>query len=308
MNDFRGFGPSPFSHSESIWEGVKKSFREGTDLTKLIYINIAVFVAIKLLSVIGFLAGVVGISDLIINILAVPSNTADLVSRPWSVFTYMFVHQGFIHLLFNVLWLYWFGQLFQDFIGRTKLTAVYILGGLTGAALYIISYNVFPVFQVEKFSSVAIGASASVMAIVFAVAFYRPNYRLHLVLIGSVKLIHIAIFAIIIDVLSLSSGNAGGHLAHLGGALYGYFFAHNYRKNKDISSSFVNLFKSIFSKKSKLKVKHRNHDARHMNDREYNSYKKDNQEKINKILDKISKSGYDSLTREEKEILFKSGK
>jgi len=307
----RGFGKSPFGSSENIWEGIKKSFRNGSDMTKLIYINIAVYLAIKLTTVVGFLVGTTGLSSKVIQLLAVPSDTIALLEKPWSVFSYMFVHEGFMHLLFNMLWLFWFGQLFQQFIGRTKLSAVYVLGGLSGAALYILSYNIFPAFQLEKYSSIAIGASASVMAIVFAVAFYSPNYKLHLVFIGPVKLIHIALFSIALDVLSLPAGNAGGHIAHLGGAFYGYLFALNYKKNKDITAAFVNLYKKfvgLFSHKPKMKVKYKNTSARNMTDREYNSQKKQNQEKVNQILDKISKSGYDSLTSEEKEILFRSGR
>lgn len=320
MNNFKGFGQggfgsSPYASSDSILKGIKDSFREGSDMTKLIYINIAIFLAIKILVVIGFLIGIDSLYIQARNLLAVPSDTSAFLSKPWTVFTYMFVHEGFLHLLFNMLWLFWFGRLFQENLTRARLSAVYVLGGLTGAAIYMLAYNIFPAFQEAKFESIAIGASASVMAIVFAVSFYNPQYKIYLFLIGPVKLIHIALISIIIDVISLPAGNAGGHIAHLGGALYGYLFAINYRKNIDISSFFVSIIGSlsafvskIFSSKPKMKVHRGDNQANNMNDKEYNARKKDDQDRINKILDKISKSGYDSLNKDEKEILFRSGR
>lgn len=307
----KGFGQSPFGSSGGIKDGLKQSFREGSDMTKLIYINIGVYLAIKLLTVFGFLFGVSNIGYLVIDFLAVPSDTLTLFTKPWTIVSYMFVHEGFLHLLFNMLWLFWFGRLFQEFLGKARLSAVYILGGLSGAGLFMLAYNIFPAFQEAKYSSVAIGASASVMAIVFAVAFYNPSYKIYLFLIGPVKLVHIALVTILIDVLSLSAGNAGGHLAHLGGALYGYLFAMNYRKNRDISHFFVGIidwFSKLFTRKPRMKVKYGEKKASSMNDKEYNASKKGEQDRINKILDKISKSGYDSLTAEEKQILFKSGR
>jgi membrane associated rhomboid family serine protease len=310
-----GFGNSPFNSSESILKGIKDSFRQGSDMTKLIYINIAIFLAMKILAILGFLIGNSGITYQALDLLAVPSDTSTLLTRPWTILTYMFVHKGFLHLLFNMLWLFWFGKMFQESLSRARLSAVYILGGLTGAAIYMLAYNIFPAFQEAKFESIAIGASASVMAIVFAVAFYNPQRKLRLAFIGDVKLIHIALISIIVDVISLPSGNAGGHIAHLGGALYGYLFAINYRKNKDISSFFVSVIDSfsgfisrLFSSKPKMKVHRGDNQARHMDDKQYNSRKKEDQERINSILDKISKSGYDSLTQEEKGILFRSGR
>lgn len=310
-----GLGNSPFSFSsETIWKGIKDSFKQGSDMTKLIYINLAVFFCLKILSIIAFLTGLDGLNSFAHNYLAVPSDTVTLLTKPWTIFTYMFVHEGFLHLLFNVLWLFWFGKLFEDYLPKARLSAVYVLGGLTGAALYILAYNIFPAFQAVKYESIAIGASASVMAIVFSVAFYNPNYKLHLFLVGPVKLVHIALITVAIDVLSLGSGNAGGHIAHLGGALYGYLFAVNFKKDVDISSFFVGIIDAfsrlvsrIFSSKPKMKVHRGGNAARNMDDRQYNASKKADQDRINKILDKISNSGYDSLSKEEKEILFKSG-
>lgn len=307
-----GFGGG-FNPRQSIWEGIKQSFRNGSSLTRLIYVNIGVYLLVKVLSVLGWLINIDGLDLIFVNYFAVPSSTSNIISQPWSLVTYMFLHLGFLHLLFNMLWLYWFGRMFLDFIGNSRLVAIYLLGGLTGAAFFILSYNLFPVFADAKYSAIAIGASASVMAIVFSVAFYRPNHRVYLFFIGPVKIIHIAIFSVVLDVLSIPAGNAGGHIAHLGGALYGYLYAVNYKKGHDISAFFVSLMHKLAGlfkhhKKPRMKVKYGNKSASSMNDREYNARKKDDQERINKILDKISKSGYESLTKEEKEILFRSGR
>lgn len=307
-----GFGGG-FNHRQNIWEGIKQSFRSGTSLTQLIYVNVGVYLLVKIFFLLGWIINISDLGYLFGGYFAVPADTPRILSQPWSLVTYMFLHYDFFHILFNMLWLFWFGKMFIEYIGNSKLVAVYLLGGLTGAAFYILAYNVFPVLEGYKDVAIAIGASASVMAVVFAVAFYRPNYRVHLFFIGPVKLIHIAIFTVIIDVLSISGGNAGGHIAHLGGAFYGYLYAVNFRKGNDIASffvAFINKIGKLFKhpRKPKMKVKYGNPSAASMSDSQYNARKKDDQEKINKILDKISKSGYESLTKEEKEILFKSGR
>lgn len=303
---YQSFGNS---FSESIWNGIKKSFRHGSALTRLIYINLGIFILLKLITVLFTLFGHPGIEHLLLQYLGVPAHPTHLLYTPWTLFTYMFTHFGFLHLLFNLLWLYWFGSMFLNYFSGEKLTGVYLLGGICGALLYIIAYSVFPVFAVERYLSWAVGASASVMAIVFAVCTYLPNHRIYVFLIGPVKLIHLAIFTAIIDIISIPTGNAGGHIAHLGGALFGYLFTLSLRRNRDIASGIVLWLKklsTVFTDKKKMKVKHTKH-ASQMNDHEYNEYKKNRNNRINDILDKISKSGYDSLTKEEKELLFKSG-
>jgi membrane associated rhomboid family serine protease len=311
-NNQYGFGGG-YNPRQNFWEVIKQSFRSGTALTKLLYINVGVYLLVKVLSVFGWLMNFEDLDLLFVNYFAIPASTARILTQPWSLITYMFLHHGFMHIFFNMLWLFWFGRMFIQFIGNSKLVPVYLLGGLTGAAFFVLSYNIFPVFADAKYSAIAIGASASVMAVVFAVAFYRPNYRVNLIFIGPVKLIHIAIFSVVLDVLSIRSGNAGGHIAHLGGALYGYLYAVNYKKGHDITAFFVSITNSIANlfkkgKRPKMKVKYGNSSASKMSDRQYNARKKDEQERINKILDKISKSGYESLTKEEKELLFKSGR
>lgn len=294
--------------NRSIFDGIKETFRQGSNLTKLIYINLGVFLLIKLLGVFYFFFGIDPSGSFSLAYwLSVPADVSELLHRPWSVFSYMFLHQEFLHILFNMLWLYWFGKIFLAYLDQKKLLSIYLIGGLTGAALYIFAYNIFPVFEAARPVSIALGASASVMAIVLATAVYVPNHTVHLIFLGPVKIKHIAIFSIVLDILSIPTGNAGGHIAHLGGAFYGWLFIYELRKGKDISSGFnlaMDWFFSLFKGKRRMRVSYKN--TQKMTDQEYNKKKKQDQERLNEILEKISKSGYDSLTREEKEILFKS--
>ena len=295
-----------YSH-QNIWDGIKDSFKQGSNLTRLIYINFGVFLIVKIVGVLSFLFNLdTAQVPFLVHWLSVPAETSALLSRPWTVFSYMFLHEGFLHILMNMLWLFWFGRIFLSYLDQKKLTSIYLIGGLTGAATYIFAFNLFPVFESVRFGSYALGASASVMAVVLATVIYAPNHVVRLMFIGSVKIKHIAIFFIVTDILSIPAGNAGGHIAHLGGAFYGWLFISQLRKGKDISSGFNALMDSFFGlfKKRKMKVSYKN--TQKMDDKEYNKTKKQDQVKLDRILEKIAKSGYDSLNKEEKEILFKS--
>ena len=299
--------------SGGIRNGIKTSFLKGSTLTRLLYINIGIFLGIKILNVLLVLFGFKeGSEHFLLEYLGVPADPAELLYRPWTLFTYMFTHFEFLHLLFNMLWLYWFGSFFLNHFSQRDLTGVYLLGGLCGALLYIASYNIFPAFEDSRYQSWAVGASASVMAVVFAVCLYLPQHRIYVFLIGPVRLIYLALFTVVVDLLSIPSSNAGGHIAHLGGALFGYLFVAGMRRGCNITKGFVGFTESfgrLFSgKKQKSRQTIHKKKTTEMNDREYNEYKKHKNERINQILDKISRSGYDSLTREEKEILFKSDK
>jgi membrane associated rhomboid family serine protease len=291
----------------SIFDEIKHSFKTGNVLTRLIYINLAVFVAVKIIQVVFFLfsASHAG-TYLVIEWLAVPAMIPELLSRPWTILTYMFLHEGFIHILFNILWLYWFGRIFLEFLDEKKLLGVYILGGLAGAILYILSFNLFPAFTQILPVSRALGASAAVLAIVISISVYVPNYTITLLFIGPVRLKYIAAFMIVLDIISIAGSNAGGHIAHLGGALFGWLFIRQYRKGYDLTRAINRLFQktsSLFKPKSNLKVEYK----KPATDYDYKMQKAEKQKLIDDILDKISKSGYDSLTKEEKEILFRSG-
>lgn len=289
----------------SIADEIKTSFQKGSMLTKLIYINLAVFVAVKLVQVAFFLFSTSQAGTFfLIDWLAVPASFDGLLLRPWTVFTYMFLHEGFLHILFNILWLYWFGRIFLEYLDENKLLGVYILGGLAGAALYIFAFNLFPAFAQVLPVSRALGASAAVLAVVISISVYVPNYTINLIFIGPVRLKYIAAFMIVLDLISIAGSNAGGHIAHLGGALFGWLFIRQYRKGRDLTRGINILFFKISSwlkPAGKLKVEYRKPHT----DYEYNRQKARRQQQIDEILDKISKSGYDSLSKEEKEILFK---
>lgn len=285
----------------SIIDEIKKSFKSGNALIKLLYINIAVFLAVKLIGVILTILQL-DYKSSPVYWLAVTADISSLIYKPWTLFTYMFVHEQFLHLLFNMLWLYWFGQIFLRYFNEKKLISLYLLGGLSGAILYILAFNTFTIYNP---TIPMIGASASVIAIVIAISFYIPDHTINLMFIGSVKLKYIAVATIIIDILSITSSNAGGHIAHLGGALFGYLYISQMKKGKNITKGFDRFMDKIFSlfkPKQKFKVTYK----RPVTDYEYNKSKSAKQKDIDEILDKIAKSGYDSLSKKEKEILFKN--
>jgi membrane associated rhomboid family serine protease len=287
-----------------IWDDIKNTFRNGSSLTRLIYINIAVFILITLSAAVGFLLDNPETSDKVLNLLSVPSSVRALLFRPWTIITYMFVHKDIWHILFNMLWLYWFGTIFLEYLGQRKLVAVYLSGGISGALVYILSFNVFPAFTGLVADSVAIGASASVMAIVIAIAAYVPDYTVNLILLGRVKIKYMALAIFILTSVMDFSVNSGGKLAHIGGALFGYFYTLNLRQGRDIGkrlNSVIDFMATIFKPRKKLKVTHK----KPLSEYEYNKIRTEQQVRINSILDKISKGGYDSLTKEEKEVLFR---
>lgn len=286
---------------------IKRTFKEGSVLTRLIYINIGVFLVLKIIGVFFYLAGQ---PFSIAEYLAVPSVTDELIKRPWTPVTYMFLHVNFLHLLFNVLGLYWFGQLFLYHFEGDKMLSVYLLGGLVGAAFYIVAYNLSPAF--DSIYGLLLGASASIFAILVAVAYYDPNREIHLFFIGRFPLKYVALFYVVLSVIGISTSNPGGNIAHLGGAFWGWFYIHQLRKGKDMGAGFIkflnkigDFFTDAFRPKSTMKVTYRKPPR---DDYEYNRQQNVKQEEINHILDKIAKSGYESLTKKEKEILFKQGK
>ncbi len=296
----------------SIWDEIRGSFRHGTALTRLIYINATIFIIIKITEVIGVLSGSPALAPAVISFLSVPASPGALLSRPWTPLTYMFTHQGFIHLLFNMLWLWWFGRIFLSYLSQRKLVSLYIMGGLGGALLYIAVFNIFPAFAGTVHVSIALGASASVMALVVATAAYLPEMELHLLFFGRVKLKYIALVTFLITSVFDFSVNTGGKIAHIGGALLGLAYGYGLKNGKDIGAwinSILDFFVNLFRPGKRLKVTYKKagaaFDARQTKtDYEYNNAKAEKQKAIDHILDKISKGGYDSLTREEKEILF----
>tara|TARA_R110002049_G_scaffold289495_2_gene472363 strand:+ start:1269 stop:2168 length:900 start_codon:yes stop_codon:yes gene_type:complete len=294
------------------FDQLRKSYNDADSATRLIYINAAVFVLIHLVGLILWLFSIPGGGNVLVDsYFAVPTQITNLLYKPWTIFTYMFMHTGILHILFNMVALYYGGQLFSQFLGQKKIWSVYINGGLAGAALYILSYNIFPVFGDALSGSKAIGASASIMAIIAGIAAYMPNMEVRMFFLGNIKLKWIAIFLFVIDLLSISQSNSGGHISHIGGAIYGYFFAMQLKKGRDISAwiwPIRDFFKRVFSNRRKPRFDVKYKSAVPKSDYQYNAQKKSNQDALDAILDKISKSGYDSLSKEEKNFLFKQSK
>jgi membrane associated rhomboid family serine protease len=287
-----------------IWDDIKLTFRKGSNLTRLIYINIAVFILITIVAGIGFLLNDPEVSAKALDLFSVPASLSTLLVRPWTLITYMFTHKDIWHILFNMLWLYSFGRIFLEYLDQRKLVAVYLLGGLSGAFVYILSFNIFPAFTGVVANSIAIGASASVMAVVIAIAAYVPDYTVQLFILGRIKIKYLALGIFVLTSIMDFSVNSGGKLAHIGGALFGYLYIINLRHGRDIGKGFnsiIDFFATIFKPRKKLKVTHK----KVANEYEYNTIKVEHQKRINQILDKISKGGYDSLTKDEKEALFK---
>lgn len=293
--------------TDSIIEEIKRTFKQGNMLTRLIYINLGVYLLVILFKIVQFLFQVPG-DNLLVEWLALPADLSQLVFQPWSVISYMFLHQEFLHILFNMLWLFWLGKIFLEYLSGKQLLNVYLLGGLTGAAFFVLSYNIFPVFNQVLPNSVALGASAGVLAIVVATAVYVPDYTVYLMFLGRVKLKYIALVSVLLDFVFLVDGNVGGHLAHIGGAAFGFLYISQIKKGKDISKGFGRMLDAVFSwfkAKPKMKVTYK---KRGETDIEYNTRKNYEKKEMDKILEKIAKSGYESLNKKEKEILFRQSK
>jgi len=291
-----------------IIDEIKQSFRRGDALIKLIYVNVFVFLVVKLIEVSSFVSQA-SFGGTIPQLFMCPAWVPDILSQPWGLFTYMFLHQGFLHVLFNLLWLYWIGYIFIDFLNGKRLVAVYIFGGLSGAGLYILAYNMFPVFMPEN--SYMLGASASVMAIVLAITVYVPNYTLYLVFIGPVKLKWVALVSVVLDVITLADGNPGGHIAHLGGAVFGLYWGFKLKNGTDITKWSYRVSDGIaglFKPKSKVKMYYNSGSAYKAGKATPHANDNLSKSELDAILDKISKSGYESLSAAEKEKLFQASK
>lgn len=282
-----------------------KIFQSGDPSFLYIGINTLIFVVVALINVPFFLSGNGGLiyDDFIREYFAFP---ADILSQPlhfYTILTYQFFHDGFFHVLFNMLWLYWMGRVFLDFLKPRQFHFVYLVGGLLGAVVFAGAFNVFPVFR-EVSGATVIGSSAAVMAIVVATATLVPNFSINLLLFGEVKLKYLALAYVVLDLIGSTSANAGGSFAHLGGALFGFVYIKSLQNGSDWSA--------IFKKRPKLKVvkkdqqPFRNEDSKRPWVRKNEGYV--DQREIDAILDKISRTGYDKLSKEEKETLFKASK
>lgn len=283
-------------------------------LIKLILLNTGVFVLLLLLRIIFTLGNQQTVYQWVVDLFRVPSALPELARRPWTVLTYFFAHEDVFHILFNMLFLYWFGRLIDEYLGTKRLVALYVLGGLAGAVAYILIYNVSPYFQEVVGTSRMLGASASVYAVTVGAATLLPNYTFSLLLLGPVRIKYIALFYIILSLAQSVGPNAGGNLAHLGGALLGYVFIKMLQTGHDLGKPLYAIgsaWERLFRKKTSIRV---TYSARTV--QRSTSYSKPSgssrtvempdQDEVDSILDKISQSGYESLSKEEKQKLFRA--
>ncbi|MFT5761451.1 MAG: membrane associated rhomboid family serine protease [Polaribacter sp.] len=283
----------------SLLKNLQAKFKYANIVEKLISINVAVFALIFILNTLGFLFQS---TSSIANWFILPATFEGFITKPWTIITYGFVHVNFIHILMNLISLYFIGNLFVNYFTSKQFISFYILGTLFGGIVFLLSYNLFPVFANDVSNSYLLGASAGVSAIFIGLATYIPNYQFKIPLIGFVKLWHLAVIWVALDVIQIPAGNAGGRLAHIGGALFGFFYV---SQASNTETAIWSKIKSLFSiKTSPLKTVYKS--KKSASKKQANTTYK--QEKINQILDKISKSGYDTLSKEEKDFLFKQGK
>jgi membrane associated rhomboid family serine protease len=289
----------------TLFDDFKNAFRKNDNgLIQLILINVIVFVIIKVIWVIATISESRFVYAYLTNILSIPAPIGEFITKPWSLITYFFTHEGLFHILFNMLFLYWFGMIIKEYLGNRRLINVYILGGLAGGALYLLIYNLIPFYSNQAGNVAMIGASAAVYAIVVAAPTLIPSYTFNLLLLGPVRIIYIAAFYIFVSFINTVGPNAGGNIAHLGGALIGFLYVQQLRKGNDLGrpiSYTLEKISGLFTRKPKIKVTYNNRTA---GKPARPGSKKPNQDEIDAILDKISVSGYESLSKEEKQKLF----
>lgn len=306
----------------SIVDDLKARYQSSTLLMRFIYINITVFVVLRVVGFVSFLFA--GTNSMLVQWVELPSDIYDFLRHPWTLITYMFTHYALWDIFFNMLWLYWLGRIFLQFFTPRQLGGLYVLGGIGGAAIYLLCYNLIP--HLSNQNSLLLGASASVLAIVVAITIYRPDYRISLLFIGGISLKWVAVVAVFIYIIGFDNNNMGGHIAHLGGALMGLWFGLAIKRGHDITSftnrcidALVTLFKNNEAKSQ------RNRSAKQKPSFEYNKSKSSessnansknatsesnglDEEKLDDILGKLKQSGYAALTEEEREFLFNASR
>ena len=283
----------------SFINNIQDRFKQANIVEKFITINLGVFLFVFLLNTLDFLFQA---NNSLVNWFILPATFEGFITKPWTIITYGFVHVDFLHILMNLISLYFVGNLFVQYFTPKQFISFYVLGTLFGGIVFMLSYNFFPAFANDVSNSVLLGASAGVSAIFIGVATHIPNYQFKVPLLGFIKLWHFAAFWIALDIIQIPAGNAGGHLAHIGGALFGFFYVNQGSATKTIFWGKISAF--FASKRKPLKTVYKSKKT-HTKKQANTTYK---QQKINVILDKISKSGYDTLSKEEKDFLFKQGK
>lgn len=295
-----------------MFENLYKKYRGSDVVGKFIFVNVALYVLLLFIGIFSVLFNAGSLSADVLSFVELPASLGELALRPWTVFTYMFIHAGLWHILWNMFALYFFGKIFLNFYSVRHFVGIYILGGLFGALFFVLAYNLFPYFGPYLPFSRLVGASAAVLAVVVAAAVRSPQYRINLMFVGSVKLSTFALVVVAMSFLMLSGENAGGNFAHLGGAFAGWLVADMLNKGRDLTqvvngpidwlSSLIVRLRTPRKKKTKFTYTRGGRSA----DYEYNARKKADEAEVDRILEKVKKGGYASLSEEEKKRLFEA--
>tara|TARA_B100000683_G_C12472552_1_gene548266 strand:- start:641 stop:1510 length:870 start_codon:yes stop_codon:yes gene_type:complete len=274
--------------------------KDNNALVKIILINVVVFVSASFIEIFLTLSGAGDAFKLFINKLMLPASFTTFITQPWSLISYFFLHLGFTHILWNMLFLYWFGKIIQDNVGNNAVISLYVLGGIIGGLSYMALFNIIPYYDNRISESLMLGASAGVFSIVAGSATLLPNYTFYLLFLGPIRIKYIALFYILLSFLDVTGSNAGGEIAHLGGAMIGYLFIRQLQNGVNMGEGVINIIN--FFNKEKNKKTEENYSP--TEETKYDI----SQDEIDKILDKISESGYSSLSKNEKEKLFNASK
>jgi membrane associated rhomboid family serine protease len=285
-------------------------------VVKLILLNLLIFVSVIVLRVIFYYGSQAFVYAWVMQNLSLPADFRTFLYRPWTLLTNFFVHEGIWHIVFNMLFLYWFGKLLEEYLGTKRLVGLYILGGLAGGTAFLLLYNFLPYFQSTLATTTLVGASGAIFAVIVGAATLLPNYTFFLLFIGPVRLKYIAAFYILLSMAELVGPNAGGNLAHLAGALVGFGFIRALRSGYDWGMpvyAIGDFLSSVFVRKPAPRVPQRARTEAAPNKRPFTAFNNESapvaapsQEEVDAILDKISRSGYESLSREEKQKLYKA--
>ncbi|MCX2746006.1 rhomboid family intramembrane serine protease [Mangrovivirga sp. M17] len=292
--------------------------RPNNAVMQLIFINVIVFLAMAVVTVITNLSGFGEFGNtFLVELFYIPGSFSEFITRPWTIITYAFAHNlsDIFHILFNMLFLYWFGRLITEYLGSDRVISIYVNGAIFGAVLYLLAYNFVP-FYIERTPILGmIGASAAVNAIMVGAATLLPNYTFHLLFLGPVRIKYIAAFFVVVSFIGSVGDNAGGNVAHLGGAFMGWLYVSQLQKGTDLGRwvyAIISFFRGLFKPKPKIKVTYKKSGSKSSGNKQTSSAStssgKASQEEIDRILDKISEKGYSSLSKEEKQKLFDASK
>lgn len=285
---------------------IKQFWNRGNLLQHIIIINVAVFIVLKVMAVVAAMLA----TDITPVLLAteLPCSAIALLHKPWTLLTYMFVHTNLWNILFNMLWLYWLGRIFLEFFTPKQLGGLYFLGGIGGAALFVLGYSVLPALSGQQ--ALLIGSSAAILAIVVAVAIYAPDYRINLLLFGEISLKWVALITVFIDFLGIEAGNFGGHLSHMGGILIGAWFGFAIRSGHDITrwlnAAIDSVVNALNGKRFSARDKKKPRNSADAQSDVASDSATPTESEIDAILIKLKQSGYAALTDEEKATLFRA--